>query len=97
MLPGIMKESDESRSYWKGHALPEILQSERKQASKGKGSSFCEMMVSHLIKSWQEGGCIQQLYPFTSDWSESKNRRGFLCHWKVLPSAPNTAKHAYEE
>lgn len=84
MLPGILRESYENRSYWKGHGLPEILQSERKQSSKGKGSSLCEMVVSHLINGWQQGGCIQQLYPFTSDWSESKDRRACkTCLWRI--------------
>lgn len=86
MLPGVLRESNENRSYWKGHVLPEVLQSERKQAKK----NHCEKMVLHLIKSWQQEGCIQQLYPFKSDGSENKNRRRFLCHWRISSSTPNT-------
>lgn len=30
------------------------------------------MMISHLIIGWQQGGCIQQLYPFTSVGMKAK-------------------------
>lgn len=77
MLPSILRESDENRSYWKGHVLLEVLQSERKQASEGKERSLCKMTFSHLIKGWQQGGCIQQLYPFTSVGMKAKIEEEF--------------------
>lgn len=71
MFPGILKESDENKSYWKGHVLPEVFQRERKQACKGKGS--CEEMIPHLIKGWPQRGCMKKLYK-CSKWKQRYKR-----------------------